>query len=158
MNLFSSDHQLSDYALYFDLDVIIHKDLSPFIKYEHDFCSIRDFKWYDTFNSSIMFWKTERCNIIWDTFCSKKEYYNSMKGDQDAITEIVKERINYYEYPDDLTWSWKWGQRRTKTNRRKNMFSLNRNARVCVFHDSPKPWEISKEDFNYTLSEFRKAK
>lgn len=157
MNLFDQD-SFNDWILYFDLDVIIHRNIDAFVDRKHSFNSIHDFHHRGVFNSSIMFWKKEKYRDLWNLYKNNSIHYRrSFAGDQDLITELVKPRYDWSTYPDEWTWSWKWGDIRTNVRASQKKFHLTKEAKVAVFHGRPNPWEIQPDEFDYVIQNCKKS-
>lgn len=158
MNLFA-DHGFHDKVLYFDLDVIIHRNIDCLVQdSDKSFVSIRDFHYPDVFNSSVMFWDRDAMRNLWDTYAQDPTKPREIhKGDQDYITELVKAGDDWSTYPDEWTWSWKWGDERTNKPVKQKQFHLTKESRVAVFHGRPNPWEIDMNEFNKTVYNNQKS-
>lgn len=150
MNLFAQD-SFHDWVLYFDLDVIIHRNIDALVENRSkNFYTIRDFLFKDVFNSSVMFWKKDVYKSLWTVYNDDAERFMGMyKGDQDFITQMVKSGDDWETYPDSWTWSWKWGDNRDYDDhyRKLEKFNVTHDARVAVFHGRPNPWEIDMNEF-----------
>ena len=157
MNLFNED-SFNDWVLYFDLDVVIHSNIDCLVeKRDKNFYSIRDFHYPDTFNSSIMFWKKDVYKNLYNIFSEDSHRLIGLyKGDQDLISELVKTGDDWATYPDEWTWSWRWGDHRNNLPPKQKQFQLSKDAKVAVFHGRPNPWEIDMSDFNSTVYNLKK--
>lgn len=157
VNLFDQE-DFHDWILYFDLDVIIHKNIDDLVaKQDKSFYSIRDFHYPDVFNSSVMFWNKEKMKGLWKVYEDDPyRYMDLYKGDQDFITDIVKSDDDWETYPDEWTWSWKWGDHRNNLPVKQKTFNLTNEAKIAIFHGRPNPWEIDMKDFNSTVYNLRK--
>ena len=78
------------------------------------------------------------------------------KGDQDFISDMVKSADDWAAYPDEWTWSWKWGDIRINCPAKQKVFHLTPEAKIAIFHGRPNPWEIDMNDFRYTVYTERK--
>lgn len=148
MNLFA-DHGFSSWILYLDLDMIIHHNINCFVEDKSkEFFALRDFHYPETFNSSVMFWKRDAQAPMWSVYAEDPERFREMfKGDQDLITKLVKSGENWGEFPDEWTWSWRWGSERNNKPSFEKKFHINDQARIAVFHGRPNPWEIDMHEF-----------
>ena len=158
MNLFA-DHGFSQWILYLDLDVTIHKNIDCFVMdRSQNFYSINDFHYPDTFNSSVMFWNRDAQNPMWSVYIEDPERFREMfKGDQDLITKLVKSGEGWAAYPDEWTWSWKWGDIRTNISAKEKVFHLTDQAKIAVFHGRPNPWEIEEKEFEKVVYNAQKS-
>mgnify|MGYP001455472913 CR=1 FL=1 len=104
--MFHKDLPLSGELLYFDLDVIIFRNIDKL--FDHDagkFMIIRDFnrcrvKDWKQSNSSIMRWDTGTMNYLWNDFnANPSQAIGRMHGDQDWIMKRAKDDINHW--PDE---------------------------------------------------------
>ena len=151
-NLFNQE-SFNDWILYLDLDVIIHRNIDDLVKNtDKNFYIIRDFLFPEVFNSSVMFWKRDVYNSLWAVYNEDPIRFMEMyKGDQDFITDMLKSGDDYEVYPDEWTWSFKWGDERAyypsyiKNN--KNKFHITDQAKIAIFHGRPNPWEIDMNEF-----------
>lgn len=152
VNMFDQS-DMQEWVLYFDLDVIIHENIDCLVQdREKDFYSINDFHYPDVFNSSIMFWNRDKMHGLWKVYEDDPyRYMEIYKGDQDFITDIVKSDDNWAAYPDEWTWSWKWGDVRTNAPVKSKVFHITDQSKVAIFHGRPNPWEITKHDFDQAL-------
>ena len=156
--MFGSHFPLQGNILYFDLDVIIFKNIDQLFTYNTDkFMIIRDFnrcriKDWKLCNSSVMRWKTGSMNYLWDDFKQNPSHVmGNNHGDQDWITARAKKDINWW--PDEWMRSYKWemiGFKDTKARRGpKYIFDrppkiIEQNC-VAVFHGDPKPFSCGDQ-------------
>ena len=156
--MFGSHFPLQGNILYFDLDLIIFKNIDQLFTYNTDkFMIIRDFnrcriKDWKLCNSSVMRWKTGSMNYLWDDFKQNPSHVmGNNHGDQDWITARAKKDINWW--PDEWMRSYKWemiGFKDTKARRGpKYIFDrppkiIEQNC-VAVFHGDPKPFNCGDQ-------------
>ena len=152
VNMFDQKN-VQDWILYFDLDVIIHDNIDCLIENrDKSFYAINDFHYPDVFNSSIMFWNRDKMHGLWTVYEDDPyRYMEIYKGDQDFITDIVKSDDDWYAYPDEWTWSWKWGDVRTNAPVKSKVFHITNQSKVAIFHGRPNPWEIDMKEFEKTV-------
>jgi len=156
--MFGGHFPLQGNILYFDLDVIVFKNINELFNYNPDkFMIIRDFnrcriKDWKLCNSSVMRWKTGTVNYLWDDFVSKPNVVmGDNHGDQDWITKRAKQDINHW--PDDWIRSYKWemiGYKDTKARRGPKLIfdrppKIIEANKVAVFHGEPKPFNCGDE-------------
>ena len=151
--MFGSHFPLQGNILYFDLDIIVFRNIDLLFTHNPDkFMIIRDFnrcriKDWKLCNSSVMRWKTGTVNYLWDDFVSKPNVVmGDNHGDQDWITKRAKQDINHW--PDDWIRSYKWemiGYKDTKARRGPKLIfdrppKIIEANKVAVFHGEPKPF------------------
>ena len=151
--MFGSEFPLKGNVLFFDLDVIIFKNID--VLFTHNpgkFMIIRDFnrcrmgdKWQNS-NSSTMRWETGTMDFLWNEFnADPGRVTRKFPGDQDWITSRAKNEINHF--PDEWIRSYKWemiGFKDTKARRgAKWLFlkepTITEHNKVAVFHGEPNP-------------------
>ena len=163
--LFST--QFKGNVLYFDLDVVIIKDITKFTEYSSKFCICQDFnrRWikdYAVSNSSIMYWHAPDYYDIWDRFAANsKDIIRKFRGDQDYITDYFKTRDDLQWWPEQWAMSFKWEIFRgglikagTGLDKKGNWpaeedsyshpeqpWIVPVECSVVVFHGTPDPWE-----------------
>ena len=155
MQLFHPDNGLSGVNFYLDLDVVILRNIDCFAKFgnEKDFCITTDFNgrkiWY---NSSIMKWHSETMRpIIWDEFVKRRQYWYTLQGDQNAITELLRQNKKYSHenvkpFPDEWSFSYKWHDReKPRFGKELWTFEQNQAGKIAVFHGYPKPHQSEEE-------------
>ena len=157
--MFGGHFPLQGNILYFDLDVIIFKNIDElFTNNPNKFMIIRDFnrcrmKDWSVCNSSIMRWNAGTMNYLWDDFKQNAQnIMSSNHGDQDWITQRAKKDKNWW--PDEWIRSYKWemvGLKNTKIRKGKKFVFQNppritEQNNVAVFHGEPKPFNCG-DDF-----------
>ena len=156
--MFGAHFPLQGNILYFDLDVIVFKNIDLLFNYNPDkFMIIRDFnrcrmKDWKLCNSSVMRWKAGTVNYLWDDFVSKPNVVmGENHGDQDWITKRAIKDTNHW--PDDWIRSYKWemiGFKDTKARRGPKLIfdrppKIIEANKVAVFHGEPKPFNCGDE-------------
>jgi len=151
--MFSPELPIKGTVLYFDLDVIIFKNIDCLFSYKsNEFMIIRDFnrcrvKDWKLSNSSVMRWETGRLDYLWNDFAvDPNRIISSNHGDQDWITKRADTDIKHW--PDEWIRSYKWemqGRKDTKIIKgNKKVFehppTIVEENRVAVFHGEPKPF------------------
>ena len=155
--MFSKDFPLKGNVLFFDLDVIVFRNIDNLFSYnEGKFMIIRDFnrcriKDWKNSNSSVMRWETGTMNYLWDEFVQNHaKIIQQNHGDQDWIMKRAKEDINWF--PDEWIRSYKWemvGLKDTKllTKDGRSFFrtpaTIQKDNKVAVFHGKPNPMECA---------------
>ena len=158
--MFGAHFPLQGNILYFDLDVIIHKNIDILFTHNPEkFMIIRDFnrcrmKDWTLANSSVMRWQTGTMNYLWDEYkANPGKVMGSHPGDQDWITKKGHQYNHINFWPDDWIRSYKWEMIGLKnTNKReggKFIFTrppvVKTENRVAVFHGEPKPFNCGDQ-------------
>ena len=156
--MFGSHFPLQGNILYFDLDVIVFRNIDELFNYKSDkFMIIRDFnrcriKDWKLCNSSVMRWNTGTMNYLWHDFVSKpNKVMQDNHGDQDWITKRADQDTNHW--PDDWIRSYKWemiGYKDTKARRGPKLIfdrppKIIEANKVAVFHGEPKPFNCGDQ-------------
>ena len=151
--MFSPDLPVKGTILYFDLDVIVFRNINNLFDHApgtfqiiRDFnrCRVKDWK---LSNSSVMRWDTGKLDYLWNEFKDKSNtIMGNNHGDQDWITKRSKEDITHW--PDEWIRSYKWemiGMKDTKLLMKDGKKFFRKPAdifpenKVAVFHGEPKP-------------------
>ena len=151
LTLFSKEANLTGNNLYFDLDVVITENIDCFFTYkpEADFIGMNDFnpstkQW----NSSVMRFKNNKLHgKIWHKFMDDRP--NNLRrfaGDQNLISEFIKNSPGCDSYPDSWTQSYKWYDREGNRYSRQDMtYEHNGESLITVFHGQPNPHQSEQE-------------
>ena len=151
LQLFSPDSNLEGNTLYMDLDVVITDNIDCFYTYETqlDFVGMNDFNPVSgVWNSSIMkFKQTTLHGRIWHKFMSNRpEYLRKFPGDQNLISDLIKNGHACGSFPDSWTQSYKWYDRSgTRYSKQDWTYEHNGESLVSVFHGQPNPHESEQE-------------
>jgi hypothetical protein len=155
IHMFDRDLPLAGKILYFDLDVVIHRDISKLINFPfQQMAGIRDFnrKFYPSWqylNSSVMAWQHGQQHHIYESFKNDPNTAMRLQGDQDYIWKIMKNKITFW--PESWIQSYKWEIRSRNDlsmigGRRsfKSVFNGDPDPEcsVTVFHGDPKPQDV----------------
>ena len=138
-------------TLYMDLDVVITGNIDCFFTHEPeaDFVGMNDFnpstkQW----NSSIFKFKNEKLQgRLWHKFYDDRpNLLRRFPGDQNLISEFIKNSPGCESYPDSWTQSYKWYDRSgTRYSRQDMTYEHNGESLVTVFHGQPNPHESEQE-------------
>ena len=148
LTLFSPEANLEGDSLYFDLDVVITDNIDSFFTHEEDtkVVLLRDFNTTTkSFNSSIMRFNNEVMTpYVWKPYLKEKKKFNRMQGDQNVITDCIKQvPDNFKCFPDEWTFSAKWYDRANPRFKRSQWnFRHYPGAKVAVFHGKPDPLQL----------------
>jgi hypothetical protein len=120
-------------VLYFDLDTVIVRDISPIIELAGDdhFVILRDF--YrgrinrHAMQSSMMWWNGD-VSHLYREFAAEPRFY--MGGDQEWLEQHYAGEFAFWQdVAPRCVGSWKASER-------------TKNERVIIFHGKPRPWEV----------------
>lgn len=143
LQMFTEESGLIGPTFYMDLDVVVLKNLDDMLTFGNDqtFGCINDFNPNTgLFNSSILKFNNENAHKIWQGFKAEETRFKKMQGDQNVISELVKNNPNLSVYPDEWTYSFKWHDRQTpRYHKSEWKFEYRHEAKVCVFHGEPNP-------------------
>ena len=151
MQLFHPNTQLPGTTLYMDLDVVITDNIDCFFTYkpEADFVGMNDFNpMTKQWNSSIMrFTQSKWHDKLWMTFFNDRPgLLRRFPGDQNLISEFIKNSPGCESFPDSWTQSYKWYDRSgTRYARSAMTYEHNGESLVTVFHGQPNPHESEQE-------------
>lgn len=160
VHMFDPMLPLSGRILYFDLDVVIHRNVDKLVRgLKQEFYGIRDFnrKFHNNWkilNSSTMTWIHGSQTKIYQEFLENTSSAMKLHGDQDWIWKVAKDRINFW--PDKWIQSYKWEIRNReellmRTGSRgftkiRDDVVPHSDCCVAVFHGDPKPQDV-KDSF-----------
>lgn len=151
----SSHYEDDDINLFFDLDMVIIKNINEFLNYmPGEFIGLRDVgrvfgRGVDKLGSAVLRWPANKYSKIWTTLENDQSLINRFNGDQDYIWHLCQREIKFF--PDDWIRSYKWEVRtRAELVRLKTgwMFKDIRNPEthpdtaVLAFHGTPNPHEV----------------
>jgi alpha-N-acetylglucosamine transferase len=120
--------RFSGRVLYLDLDVTVVGALDDLADYPYLFAAIRDYQYPLQINSSVMSWDASVSDCVYNDFTP--EVMDRLHGDQNFIYE----KINPVTFPK--RWCPSYKAHVLPTGKVPN------DARVIVYHGSPKPWDI----------------
>ena len=79
------------------------------------------------------------------TLLKRRGEFRKHAGDQNIITELVKNHKDTISFPDEWTQSYKWLNRKGERYHKDKMtYEQDLNAKVCVFHGRPNPHESTE--------------
>ena len=151
MQLFHPKTPLDGPTLYMDLDVVITKNIDCFFTYKPEarFVGMNDFNPITgLWNSSIMRFDNKQLHgDLWDKFYKdKSEWMRRFPGDQNLISEFIKNHPGCVSFPDSWTQSYKWYDRSgTRYSTSAMTYEHNGESLVTVFHGQPNPHESEQE-------------
>jgi len=149
LQLFSPQSELEGDTLYMDLDVVIMKNIDDMatIGESKNFVGMNDFNPSSgLFNSSIMRFNNQYHSIIWNEYMKRRGDFSKCHGDQEIISQIIKDKEDTISFPNSWTQSYKWFNREGKRFHIDKMtYEKDPNSKVCVFHGSPNPHESPQE-------------
>ena len=152
--MFSPELPIQGNILYFDLDVVIFRNIDQLFSHNtKKFMIIRDFNRcrvpdWNSSNSSCMRWQKGQLDYIWNEFIpNPSKVMQSNHGDQDWITKRANDDINHW--PDEWIRSYKWemiGYKETRIIKDKKYTfqkppTITEENLVAVFHGKPDPHE-----------------
>lgn len=155
IHMFDGSLPLKGKIIYFDLDVVVHRDIEKIIKFPFkNLAGIRDFnrKFHPSWqylNSSVMSWYHGTQHNIYDSFKKDTSTAMRLQGDQDYIWKLMKNNITFW--PESWIQSYKWEVRRKDelvvTNGKRNFKTIfngspENDCCIAVFHGDPKPEDI----------------
>lgn len=159
---FNKNFPLKGNILYFDLDVVIFKNIDQLFTYNPDsFCICRDFNRslrsdWNRMNSSVFKLRTGAFPHVYDEFMENAAMnMRRFHGDQDWIYEMMKDRQKEWAFwPDQWIMSYKWEMRDRadldKINGIRN-FKQRKTPQVlpktfvAVFHGEPHPHQVEDD-------------
>ena len=151
MQLFHPKTPLAGTTLYMDLDVVITQNIDCFFTYkpEADFVGMNDFNpTTKQWNSSVMKFKNDKLHDkIWRKFIGNRpDFLRRFAGDQNLISDFIKETPGCDSYPDSWTQSYKWYDRKGNRYAKSDMtYEHDGESLVTVFHGQPNPHQSDQE-------------
>ena len=151
MQLFHPDVTLPGATLYTDLDVVITGNIDCFFTHspQADFVGMNDFNPVSgVWNSSIMkFDQSMWHDKLWRRFRDDRaNLLRRFPGDQNLISDFIKNTPGCESFPDSWTQSYKWYDRKGNRYSRQDMtYDHNGESLVTVFHGQPNPHESEQE-------------
>jgi hypothetical protein len=81
---------------------------------------------------------------VWKPYQSEKKKFDRMQGDQNVITQCIKQVPDKFKcFPDEWTFSAKWYDRANpRFGRSTWTFKQYPGAKVAVFHGKPDPLQL----------------
>lgn len=153
---FSKDLPIQGTVLYFDLDVIVFRNIDKLFTHKpKQFCIIRDFNRsirhnFDRVNSSVFRLETGMFDPIWKQFENDpKMHMQKNRGDQDWMYRNIR---NFSYWPDEWIQSYKWEMRDRRDlaiHKGKRNFIVDtppkilNDCSVAVFHGEPNPLDAN---------------
>ncbi len=153
---FSKDMPIQGTMLYFDLDVIVFRNIDKLFTHKpKQFCIIRDFNRsirhnFDKINSSVFRLETGMFDPIWQQFKNDpKMHMQKNRGDQDWMYKNIR---NFSYWPDEWIQSYKWEMRDRRElsvlNGKRNFIvdappKILNDCSVAVFHGEPNPLDAN---------------
>lgn len=149
--LLSNELPIQGTALFFDLDLIVFRNIDNLFYYEpnKEFVIIRDFnrhvhKGWNRMNSSVFRFKIGAHDKHYRTFISRsKDFITRLQGDQDYMYKMI---TDFTFWPDEWIQSYKWEMRGREhlsfRNGKRNFTKpgvpiINPLTSVAVFHGLP---------------------
>ncbi len=159
---FDKNLPLNGNILYFDLDIVICKNIDNLFTYNPDlFCICRDFNRslrhdWNRMNSSVFRLTTGSLPFVYDTFMENPAMnMRRFHGDQDWIYEcLVSHRHLWTFWPDEWIRSYKWEMRDrsdlerisgSRNFRNKAQPKVLPKTNVAVFHGEPHPHQVEDD-------------
>lgn len=142
IELFRSKLVPNERILYFDLDMIVKKNINNLLEQPFDFIGLRPFnikKMEDSnyFASAILSWVNDGTfDFIYDAFNYKTDS-DLFNGDQDYMSSIMQLHECEFKYWQDLV----GGIYSYKRHIRKGIVPVGE-ARIVCFHGKPRPKEV----------------
>ena len=99
-------------------------------------------------NSSVMKFKNDKLHDkIWRKFIGNRpDFLRRFAGDQNLISDFIKETPGCDSYPDSWTQSYKWYDRKGNRYAKSDMtYEHNGESLVTVFHGQPNPHQSDQE-------------
>ena len=120
--------RFSGRVLYLDLDTTPVSRLDDLADYHYPFCAIRDYQYPLQINSSIMAWDAGVADCVYRDFTP--EVMDRFHGDQN----FIHQKMSTTTFPKRWCPSYKAHVLPTG--------KVPKDARVIVYHGSPRPWEV----------------
>lgn len=145
--------ELEGQTVFLDLDVVIVSSIDFLFTNNDDssFYYIQDFYYphhhangVDRINSSVMVFNNKFHFGISEYFFNNLDYCSSRNfdGDQDFISEYIKDNFHCKRINDEFVWSYKRGYERDFF---KQIKGIPKNGKICIFHGNPNPDQVKDE-------------
>ena len=120
-------YQISGKVLYFDLDVVISGDLTPFATFNSDFVAIKDWNLTDMCNSSVMLLETGTQTQIWERY--EKDHEAAKRHSQCGDQHWIHQNSSPDYWPEGWCTSYKADPSKPRGS-------------IIVFHGVPSPHQV----------------
>jgi len=155
IQLFNPEHHRGS-LLYFDLDTVITGNIDWIWQTPPEYLwAVRDFKhlWrsgFSGFNSSVMWWNTEKYSYIWEKFKQQSldQMMSKYHGDQDYITDMIPiHDRRFFDLSRVQSYRWQCLDGGYDFTKRRHQHpdtgvALLPETSIVVFHGNPKPAEV----------------
>ncbi len=159
---FDKNFPLDGTILYFDLDVVICRNIDNLFTYNPDlFCICRDFNRslrhdWNRMNSSVFRLKSSSLGFVYDQFMDNAPMnMRRFHGDQDWIYDQLHSKNHLWTFwPDEWIQSYKWEMRDrgdleraggSRNFRNKAQPKVMPKTNVAVFHGEPHPHQVEDD-------------
>lgn len=158
-------HDIKGEILFLDLDIIIVNNINWLAEYSGDFCIIKDWGKWGTYNSSVFRFSMGKYTYVWDKFVKNQKMcltiparITGIYGDQDWLTLQIKQATLW---PQDKIVSFKkschakgkslflFGKKLGLTTALYQKAILPEQASIIIFHGKPDPEDVQNHYYKY---------